>query len=232
MPSSAILPEVSFAPASLRKNFRNSGASPEAGEQQAGEAGITPSSVESPETPAAAAEPALIEVWRTGRPSGTRNRRDANKRRHRPDQAAAQPQAAPADGEAVAASAETPAAAGDATPSPDGERKRHGRPRHRRDRDREGRRTAINRVRRSAPSEKRGRNSSVPAAVIAPIVHRVAIVRTGRRAANDRDRDRDSNRPGRIWSSDNDRRGKEADPNSPFAKLLALKEQLEANKER
>ena len=38
--------------------------------------------------------------------------------------------------------------------------------------------------------------------------------------------------PGRTWSSDNDRRGKEADPNSPFAKLLALKEQLEANKER
>ena len=29
--------------------------------------------------------------------------------------------------------------AGDATPSPDGERKRHGSPRHRRDRDREGR---------------------------------------------------------------------------------------------
>jgi len=37
--------------------------------------------------------------------------------------------------------------------------------------------------------------------------------------------------PSRIWSSSEQKRGgKEPDPNSPFAKLLALKEQLEGNK--
>ena len=43
---------------------------------------------------------------------------------------------------------------------------------------------------------------------------------------------RDENRPSRTWSSSQEPRGKEPDPNSPFAKLLALKAQLEANKER
>jgi ATP-dependent RNA helicase SUPV3L1/SUV3 len=48
-----------------------------------------------------------------------------------------------------------------------------------------------------------------------------------------RDRDhRDDDRPPRTWASANERRGKEPDPNSPFAKLAALKAQLEADKER
>ena len=44
----------------------------------------------------------------------------------------------------------------------------------------------------------------------------------------------DDNGPDRIWASSQEPRsgGKEPDPNSPFAKLLALKEQLEGNKER
>ena len=59
----------------------------------------------------------------------------------------------------------------------------------------------------------------------------------GRRGA-DRDRDRDRDRGAitgrdRIWgSSEEPRSNKEPDPNSPFAKLLALKAQLEGNKER
>ena len=36
----------------------------------------------------------------------------------------------------------------------------------------------------------------------------------------------------REWIDPKERRGGQADPNSPFAKLAALKEQLEASKER
>ena len=49
--------------------------------------------------------------------------------------------------------------------------------------------------------------------------------REGRRDFKDR-----SGEP-REWIDPKERRG-QADPNSPFAKLAALKEQLEANKER
>ena len=227
-PSAAILPEVSFAPTKAPEELSGEAEpAPNKVEEEAGEAGIIPPSVESPDTPAVAAEPELIEVWRTGRPSGMRNRRDANKRRRRPDQAVAQPQAAPADGQAVAASAEIPAAPGDAAPSPDGERKRQGRPRHRRDRNREGRQEGD----QPRPPQRADRKERQD--FKRPDRERPARPPRGDRPPRrDRDRERDDNRPGRTWSSDNDRRGKEADPNSPFAKLLALKEQLEANKER
>jgi len=46
---------------------------------------------------------------------------------------------------------------------------------------------------------------------------------------SDRPRRRQDDRPVRSWVSANDSRGKEPDPNSPFAKLAALKAQLEAN---
>jgi ATP-dependent RNA helicase SUPV3L1/SUV3 len=55
--------------------------------------------------------------------------------------------------------------------------------------------------------------------------------RPDRPPRRDRDR-RDENRPSRTWSSSQEPRGKEPDPNSPFAKLLALKEQLQSNKEQ
>ena len=62
------------------------------------------------------------------------------------------------------------------------------------------------------------------------IGRRAAIAARGR----GRDRDRDRNGPDRIWASSQEPRSgsKEPDPNSPFAKLLALKAQLEGNKER
>jgi ATP-dependent RNA helicase SUPV3L1/SUV3 len=53
----------------------------------------------------------------------------------------------------------------------------------------------------------------------------------GRREGRDRDRRRDrrdEDRPPRMWEAGRDRRGKEPDPDSPFAKLAALKAQLEA----
>jgi ATP-dependent RNA helicase SUPV3L1/SUV3 len=183
----------------------------------AGEAASTSSSM-------TAAEPEMIEIWRPGRPAGLRNRRDAGKRRRRPNERQAPQQAQPADGQAVAAAPENQAAAGEAAPAaaPDGERKpRHGRPRHRRDRDRadrqDGDQARPQRAdRQNRQDFKRERQERPP---------------RGERPPR-RDRDRDDNRPSRTWSSANERRGKDPDPNSPFAKLLALKEQLEANKER
>ncbi len=103
-------------------------------------------------------------------------------------------------------------------------RERRGRPRHRR-RDGE-QREAWRGPRRASAARTVMRSATVLSGRIGPSVN-------GRPPRRDRDRDRrDDNRPSRTWSSSQQPRGKEPDPNSPFAKLLALKEQLEANKER
>jgi ATP-dependent RNA helicase SUPV3L1/SUV3 len=150
----------------------------------------------------AAAEPEMIEIWRAGRPSGMR--RDQARRRHRGPRPAIQP---PAEG--AAAPAEAVDASAESTPAPSGDdtRSRHGRPRHRRDRGEPG-------DGRRDRNDKRDRSD-----------------RPHRDRPPRRDRG-DDNRPSRTWSSATERRGKEPDPNSPFAKLLALKEQLESNKEQ
>ena len=177
-------------------------------------------------------EPEMIEVWRPGRPSGMRHRRDAGKRRRRPaDAQAAQPQTQTADGEAVAAVGQDAKGASEAGAPADGEHKlRHGRPRHLRDRNRDDRPSEGDQAKPQQRVERRDRPERQDR-------DRQDRERPGRdRPRGDRpDRSRrdrnDDNRPSRTWSSANDRRGKEPDPNSPFAKLLALKEQLESNKE-
>ena len=148
------------------------------------------------------------------------------------------------DGQAVAA---------DATPPADGERKeRHGRPRHRR-RDRgptqgwrrQGRRRAGRRrqSQRKQAATRTGRSAGGSAATAGAArassgARRPAAAPGSWRSWPRRDRDRDRGRgddKGRtaIWAPSEPPRGnKEPDPNSPFAKLLALKEQLEGNKDR
>jgi ATP-dependent RNA helicase SUPV3L1/SUV3 len=209
--SATILPENNFAPSAAEDLSSNGEQVPSKAEEEVGEAPNSLSSV-------ATADPELIEVWRTGRPSGPRHRRDAAKRRRRPDQQAPQPQAA-AEGQAT----ETPAVSAEAV-TEQGERKDR-RPRHRRDRNQreDGDPSRPQRAERRQDRQDR-KDFKRP--------DRERGERPDRPPRRDRDRDRDDNRPGRTWSSANDRRGKEADPNSPFAKLLALKEQLEANKER
>jgi ATP-dependent RNA helicase SUPV3L1/SUV3 len=209
--SAPILPENDFAPPAAEDVPGNSEQTPSKAGEEAGEAPNSPSLV-------ATADPELIEVWRTGRPSGPRHRRDPAKRRRRPDQQAAQPQAA-TDGQAPAA----PAVSAEAT-TEQGERKDRP-PRHRRDRREEGDQSRPQRAERRDRQDRQDRKDFKRP-------DRERGERSNRPPRRDRDRDRDDNRPGRTWSSANDRRGKEADPNSPFAKLLALKEQLEANKER
>jgi ATP-dependent RNA helicase SUPV3L1/SUV3 len=177
---------------------------------------------------AAPAEPEMVEVWRPGRPPGSnQRRREAEKhgggRRHRRPEAAKTDGQPTADGAVAAAPAE--GAAADATPGSEGERKeRHGRSRHRRHgggerKDGEGReQRADNRPKRPDGDRKGPRPERGD--------------RPDRGPRRDRDRGRDKG-PDRIWgTSEAPRSGKEPDPNSPFAKLLALKAQLETNKER
>ena len=191
---------------------------------------------------AKSADPEMIEIWRPGRPGGNQRRREAQRqgrRRERDTQKAdaPKPEAAPAGDTQVAT--EPAVAAADASPPADGERtERHGRPRHRRhergerkfgegpgqkEQKEEGKDDGARRAARPERKERGGRDERPDRGD-----------RGNRPPRRDRDRDRrDDNRPSRTWSSAQESRGKEPDPNSPFAKLLALKQQLESsNKER
>ncbi len=200
---------------------------------------------------AAPAEPEMIEVWRPGRPAGERRPRDGERRgRRRPERSGAKPEGQPAgETPAVAAADGQAVATGDATAPADGERKdRHGRPRHRR-RNRGERKDGDGKVVEGAvveakvsteqrqdrpPRQDRPDRQGRPERRDRPDRKEGSGGRPPRR---DRDRDRGrsgrDNGPDRIWgSSEEPRSNKEPDPNSPFAKLLALKAQLEGNKER
>jgi len=154
------------------------------------------------------AEPAMIEVWR---PAGRAERRPHHKPRrpHRPQQTpavAAAPGEAPA--EAVAASTDAPAAApGAEVPSPP----RHERPRQ----DRQDRKDRHERQQRKDQQTQRGERQD----------------RDGRRDRPRRNRDEGPGRAEReqyyAKPQGGSRANKEPDPNSPFAKLAALKAQLE-----
>ncbi|WP_298243374.1 helicase-related protein [uncultured Bradyrhizobium sp.] len=204
-----------------------------AAETVATEAAASPDAA-APEAAAAPAEPELVEVWRPGgrhedrKPRHERHRHQRHHNNQRP-QAGAEAGAAPAEGEA-------------AEGAKPGERHRHGGG-HRRDgnrdfrKPREGgeggeRRDDRNRSFQGKDRDKdRDRN------------------RDNKKFGGDRDKGRDNR--GRDRDKGRDRRDREsgpslrpyassanprerdrpADPNSPFAKLAALKEQLSGRKE-
>ena len=203
---------------------------------------VTDSAATTEAAPATPAEPAMIEVWRPGRPPGEQRRPregEQRNRRRRPERSGAKLEGQPA-GETPVVAADGQAA--DATPPADGERKeRHGRPRHRRRdhgerKDGEGKPVEAGaeqkQERSNRPDSKGGRpdqRGDRP-----PRQDRGKDRGQDRGPRRDRDRGRDSG-PDRIWASSQEPRSggsKEPDPNSPFAKLLALKEQLSGNKER
>jgi ATP-dependent RNA helicase SUPV3L1/SUV3 len=173
---------------------------------------------------ATAAEPELIEVWRPGRFEERRNQRTRTARpKHRGphgrrdrSHAPGAPSDAPApvaaqEGETVPAVA----AAAEAMPAAP-EQRRFGRPRYERDRDRQ----SDGPKRDGKPRQDRGQRSRDDR-------QRDDRAGGGRSFGKPRrDRDQADAAP-KIYSS-RERREKVADPNSPFAKLAALKEQLEA----
>ena len=196
------------------------------------------------ETKGAAEEQQFIEVWRPGRPEGERRpRRPRPERRprrepRRPEQA---PQAAtPADGAAVAADATAAAPASAAGASAvDGAPGAEPRKPWRRGDDRKGRDEA----RRSDRPDHGAR----PQRPDRPD-HAQRVERGGRSRRDERgergergprgDRpDRDPELRAKYIKGREERAGRgrreqqQPDPNSPFAKLAALKAQLESNKE-
>jgi ATP-dependent RNA helicase SUPV3L1/SUV3 len=174
-----------------------------------------------PEQPAEAAaeakpaEPEMIEVWRPGRPPEERRPRPPRREGERREQGPRRDrrprsQVAAQDGAPAAAPAEAPAAAQaeQAKPERPDQRQRQGRDRPDREREREGRPQARERRGGERPERDRSERGDRPR-------------REGRRDFKDRDRGE-----AREWIDPKERRG-QADPNSPFAKLAALKEQLE-----
>jgi ATP-dependent RNA helicase SUPV3L1/SUV3 len=155
----------------------------------------------------ATAQPDFIEVWRPGRPDERRPSRDRPRRSARGRQPAEHVAHAPSEAP-LPAPVDAAAAVADAKPA-EPQREQRRRQRHgqadRPDRNRADRGDAPDRGERHARPRRRDRPERSDA------VPRVF-------------RDRNDTR---------DRRDKQPDPNSPFAKLAALKEQLESNaKER
>jgi ATP-dependent RNA helicase SUPV3L1/SUV3 len=168
------------------------------------------------------AEPEMIEVWRPGRPPEERRQRPPRPvgerhERRPPRRTPAQPVAAQDGAQAAAPVTDAGAAPAEAAKP---EQRDDRQPRHARG-NRGERGDKPEREGRPPPRERRGgerpdrdRQDRGPR-------------REGRRDFKDRDRGEP-----REWIDPKDRRGGQADPNSPFAKLAALKEQLEASKER
>jgi ATP-dependent RNA helicase SUPV3L1/SUV3 len=186
-------------------------------------------------TAAASAEPEMIEVWRPGRPEGQRRpprpprearpRREPRRPRHAPPAAAAA-NGAPAPADGVAAASAEGAAAAEGTPAPDTRK-----PWRRRDRGRQD-------DRREDQRREPGERSARPPRPDRP----PREDRPGGRPHRERgDRPPRGDRPDRdpelrakyIKGREGRGGGRDAqpDPNSPFAKLAALKAQLESNKE-
>jgi ATP-dependent RNA helicase SUPV3L1/SUV3 len=184
-------------------------------------------------------EPQFIEVWRPGRPEGQRRphrprpqgdgaRRRGRRRGEAPAAAAAAAPAA-AEGAPSAATESSPAeptaaAAGDAAPAPEQRKPWRQRDRRRDGDERRERPEGGARPERSGRPDRPARDD-----------------RSGRPRRGERDRgpprgdrpDRDPELRAKYIKGreGRDRRDAQPDPNSPFAKLAALKAQLEANKE-
>ncbi|QPF92317.1 helicase-related protein [Bradyrhizobium commune] len=201
-------------------------------ETAATEAAASPDAA-APESAAAPAEPELVEVWR---PGGRHEDRKPRHERHRHQRHHNQPRSQQTSAEAGAAAP----AEGEAAQTADGEKRneRHRHGGHRRDgakdfrKPREGgaeggeRREQRNDNNRRFEGKDRDRNKGKPGDRDGGREHR---------GGRDRDKGRDrqggpSLRP--YASTANPReRDRPVDPNSPFAKLAALKEQLAGRKE-
>src|SRR3569623_999437 len=202
--SASKLPEVAFAPAEAEQAETTSEAAPAADSSEASHPdtpALSEQDASSGEaSPAVAPEPELVEVWRpAGRHDERRPRHDRNRHQRRPSHAAA-PEAGAA------------AEAGDKVERPGGQR------RHNRDRAREDRkpRPEGEGAQARGPREERGDRPHQRFKGKGKF--------EGKRDGRDR---KDSGPAFRTFATSAPRaRERVADPNSPFAKLAALKDQL------
>jgi ATP-dependent RNA helicase SUPV3L1/SUV3 len=168
---------------------------------------------EASEAVQAAEEPAFIEVWR---PAGRSERRPHRPRRP-PRAVQAAPPAAPAEGQETAAKSNGAAPAENNQSADQPRRDRPHGADHQARRDRHERQQRAERQRqhgeRQGTSQDRGPRRDRP-----------------RRKRDDGpDRAEREQYYAKPYGSGGDRRDKQPDPNSPFAKLAALKQQLEQN---
>ena len=231
--STAIVPSEPSAPVA---SIDESAAEPSSATSEAIAPAIDAGAAEPPGgEPVAVAAPAeqeFIEVWRPGRPEGQRPQRGPRPQRDaRPRRTPRRPQpAAPAvpaeGGVAVAADvAAAPIAAegGVAAETPKPEAPKPWRRDHRRERDNEQRADRPDRGPRPQRSERPQRDERSG-----------GRPQRGERGAPRSDRpDRDPELRAKYIKGreGRQRREQQPDPNSPFAKLAALKAQLESNKE-
>jgi ATP-dependent RNA helicase SUPV3L1/SUV3 len=233
-PSSALLVEPELAAPSPEADVQmpaeqaaepQQADAPEPAEPATGEA-IAASAVETShdaaatEAAPAAAEPAFIEVWR---PAGRSDRRPHRPRRARAAQAAA-PTATPA--EAGEAAAPTVADASATPPAAEADGSSAGPSQPQQERERKDRQQRQERRERQQRMERQGQRSE------------------RKDGAQRRDRPPRRDKGSQVERAEREQyyakphggggggSGKQADPNSPFAKLAALKQQLEQNKER
>jgi ATP-dependent RNA helicase SUPV3L1/SUV3 len=182
----------------------------------------------------APAEPEMVEVWRPGRPAGERRPREGERRSRRSrqrDHKTAQTAAPPVGEGAAIASPDQAAASADASPAGETSREPRGRRRHRRHNGQQAEQPAGQPDQQGKSEDRPDRQRDRKARSDRQDRGQNRDDSSSRPPRRDRDRDRrDDARPSRSWSSSQEKRGKEPDPNSPFAKLLALKEQLEGNK--
>jgi ATP-dependent RNA helicase SUPV3L1/SUV3 len=198
-------------------------ADPEAGEVAAVEAGVgetpapvTPDLATDQQQSAAPAEPELVEVWRPGGRSDERRsqqqRRPAQWQRGHQSRGdgAAKSAGAPADGASTPAAEEGAEATAEASAAPEKKGGQHRRPRgeFRRDREDGGERRPRE---HRAGSERPDHQGDRP----------------GRGERPNLGKGRSDHKDRRDFAPHRERE-KQADPNSPFAKLAALKAQLEA----
>ena len=172
-----------------------------------------------------AEEPAFIEVWRPGWSDERRPRRHARGARRPAEGQAARAEAGAEAHQPAAAGEVAPAEAAATTEANDG-RRRHGRPDRGDQGDRGERRDRGERSDR--PRESRRPREGRPDHDRPDRGERRGDRRPGRPDRGDRRDDRREER--RFFAKSDERRNsKEPDPDSPFAKLAALKAQLEAN---
>jgi ATP-dependent RNA helicase SUPV3L1/SUV3 len=221
------MPAVAEAPATAVAEQAEAAAESEAVTESKEPAAAAEATDAAASTERAATQQELVEVWRPGgrrdehrRSAPRRPRRERAARERRPPPAPdAAPAAAAGDATPAAATEGTIAAATAAEPAP---AERRGRP-ERRDRDRADRADRGDRDR----SRRGGRPDHTQRAERPPRGDRPP---RGERAPRGDRPDRDPElRAKYIKGKGDSRRDRAPDPNSPFAKLAALKEQLESN---
>jgi ATP-dependent RNA helicase SUPV3L1/SUV3 len=213
--SATLLPAAEFV-APAETSAPTVAPSEPAGEQTAAPAEAAPSEAAAPAAPA---EPAFIEVWR---PAGRADRKPHRPRRPRPQQAAPAA-AAPASSEAVAAPAETATVAAPAEAGAPASEPQRPRPDRQQRRDRHERQQRMERQDKRV--ERQGARQGTHGNRQPPRGDRP------RRRRDDDGPDRAEREQyyAKPYGSGGGSRDKQPDPNSPFAKLAALKQQLERN---